>query len=84
MYNLIEYSHNYSKAFESLCQVCRDVLKDPITNSVLFKFKSRFLNNTNNVGTLNKEITLPSKHLNNFWIILEMLLINCKLNLILT
>ena len=64
MYNLIEY---YSKTFESLYQVSRDALKDPITNSVSFKFKSRFLNNTSYSGVLNVEINLPLKHVSNFW-----------------
>ena len=64
MYNLIEY---YSKTFESLYQFSRDALKDPITNSVSFKFKSRFLNNTSYSGVLNVEINLPLKHVSNFW-----------------
>ena len=35
-------------------------------------------------GTKNVEIIFPLKYLNNFWRTLEMLLINCEINLILT
>ena len=48
-----------------------------------FKFKSRFLNNTNNAGTVNVEIALPLKYLRNFCRTLEMLLINHEISLIL-
>ena len=48
IYNLIEYSDNYLKTSRSLYQFCRDEPKNPIADSELLKFKSRFLNNTNN------------------------------------
>ena len=57
--------------------------KDLITYSVSFKFKSRFLNNSNNGGTKNVGIALPLRYLSNFWRNLEMSLINCEINLIL-
>ena len=53
MYNLIEYSNNYSKKSESLWQ---------------YKIK----------------IVAPLKYLTNFWRTLEMSLINCEINPILT
>ena len=47
-----------------------------------FKFKSRFISNTDNTGTINVEIAVPLKYLSNFWRTLEMLLINFEINLI--
>ena len=41
MYNLIEYSDNYSKTSERLYQFCRDELNNVITESE--SFKSKFL-----------------------------------------
>ena len=63
MYNLIEHSDNYSKPSGSLYQCCRDEPKNPITDSESFKFKSRFLNNTNHAGTKNVKIAVPLKYL---------------------
>ena len=39
---------------------------------------------TGNDGTKNLEILVPIKYLSNFWRTLEMSLINCEVNLILT
>ena len=41
-------------------------------------------NQTGNNGTKNVEIMVPLKYLSNFWRTLEMSLINCEVNLILT
>ena len=49
-----------------------------------FKFKSKFLNNTNYEGITNTIIAVPLKYLNYFWRSLEMLLINCEISIILT
>ena len=59
MYNVIEYSNNYSKISGSLYQFCRDEPNNIITNSDSFKFKSKFLDNTNNAGIINAEIDVP-------------------------
>ena len=67
MYNLIIYSDNYSKTWGSLYKFCRDEPKNPVIDCESFKFKSRFLNNTNNDGIMNTEITLPLINLSNFW-----------------
>ena len=67
MYNLIEYSDNHLKMSGSLWQYCRDEPADNITDSVSFKFESRFLNNTGNSSTVNVEMAVPLKHLSNFW-----------------
>ena len=79
MYNLIEYNDNYSKTSGSLHQFCRDEPNNNITDSKSFKFKSNFLDNTNNEGAINAKIAAPLKYLSNFWITLEMSLVNWKL-----
>ena len=85
MYNLIEYSDNYSKTSGSLNQFYRDKQNDnSITKSESFKFKSKFLDNINNAGTINAKIVVPLKYFSNFGKILEITLINCEINLILT
>ena len=54
------------------------------TESESFKFKSILLGNTNNTGIIKLELAALLKHLSNFGKTLEMALINCKINLILT
>ena len=85
MYSLIEYSKNYSKICGSLYQFCRGKPNDDhITDYESLKFKSKFLDNTNNAGIINAKIAVLLKYLSNFWRTLEIPLINCKINLILT
>ena len=43
-----------------------------ITNSELFKFKSKILDNTYNGGIINAKIAVLLKYLSNFWRTLEM------------
>ena len=53
--------------------------------TVLFKkIKAKTAGRTGNDGTKNVEIRVPLRYFSNFQIILEMLLINCVINLILT
>ena len=93
--NLIECSeYNYSKTSGSLWQYCKDIpavddnnaivnfANNNLTNS--FNFKVKMTGQTENGGTKNVEIMMPVKYLSNVWRILEMLLINCEVNLILT
>ena len=85
MYNLIEYSNNYSKTSGSLWQYYRDDPNNNITQSESFKFKIKITGKTPAAGnTKDVEIAVPLKYLSNFWRTLEMLLINCEINLILT
>ena len=85
IYNLIEYSDNYSKTSGSLLQNYKDDLNDNIENSESFKFKIKITEKTPNNGNTNDvEIIVPLKYLSNFWRTLEMLLINCEIYLILT
>ena len=53
-----------------------------LTNS--FNFKAKITGQTGNDGTKDVEIMVPLKYLSNFWRTLEMLLINCEVNLIMT
>ena len=94
MYNLIEYSDNYSKTSGSLWQYCKEI---PAVNNAgnivdfdganatdSFNFKTKITGKTNDDGRKNVEIMVPLKYLSNFWRTLEMSLINCEVNLILT
>ena len=85
MYNLIEYSDNYAKTIGSLWQYFRDEPDDDIEDSESFKSKINITGKTpNNGNAKNVEIMVPLKYLSNFWRTLEMPLINCEINLILT
>ena len=85
MYNLIEYSDNYAKTTGSLWQYFRDEPNDDIEDSESFKSKIKITRKTNNNNNVkNVEIMVPLKYLSNFWRTLEMPLINCEVNLILT
>ena len=85
MYNLIEYSNNYSKTSGSLWQYYRDDPNNNITQSESFKFKIKITGKTPAAGnTKDVEIAVPLKYLSNFWRTLEMLLSNLEINLILT
>ena len=56
-----------------------------IVESELFKFKIKIKGKTPAAGnTKDVEIAVPLKYLSNFWRTLEMSLINCEINLILT
>ena len=95
MYNLIEYSDNYSKTSGSLWQYCKDipavdddgdiVIFNGSNDTDSFNFKSKIIGKTNDDGDIeNVEIMVPLKYLSNFWRTLEMPLINCEVELILT
>ena len=85
MYNLIEYSDNYAKASGNLWQYYRDEPNDNLEDSESFKYKIKITGKTPTVGNeKDVEIMVRSKYLSNFWRTLEMPLINCEVNLILT
>ena len=85
MQNLIEYSDNYSKTSGRLWQYYKDDPDVNITQSELFKSKIKITGKTPADGNPRDiEIIVSLKYLSNFWRTLEMLLINCKVNLILT
>ena len=62
MYNLMEYSDNYSRTSGSLWQYHKNEPTDPIDESNSFKFKARFLANANNRGIIKAEIDVPLKY----------------------
>ena len=85
VYNLIEYSGNYSKTSGSLWQYYKDVPDNNLADSESFKYKVKITGNTPADGnTKDAEIIVPLKYLSNFWQTLEMPLINCEVNLKLT
>ena len=95
MYNLIEYSSNYSETTRSLWFYSKDEatnFNNDIENTDDFKsfeYKAKLLGNTvaqpapNQAYRIlkNVAIALPLTYLNNFWRSLEMPLINCKVEL---
>ena len=94
MYNLIEYSDNYSKTSRSLWQYTKDIPAVDNNNAIVnfannnltdsFNFKVKMTGQTGNNGTKNVEIMIPLKYLSNFWRTLEMPLLNCEITLLLT
>ena len=85
MYNLIEYSDNYSKTSGSLWQYCRDEPNSNLADSKSFKSKIKITGKTPDDGNAKYvEIIVPLKYLSNFWRTLGLPLINCEFNLILT
>ena len=85
MYNLIEYSDNYSKTSESFGTILQRWPKWWITRSEWFKYKTKIRGKTSAVGnTKNVKTAMSWKYLSNFWRTIEMPLINYETNLILT
>ena len=92
MYNLLEYSRNYSKTTRSFLNYNRDEPNSGANNSINYSIKDSksFDYKASITGKLEgnntekeAEIVVPIKHLSNFWRTLDMPLINCEINLIL-
>ena len=86
IYNLIEYSDNYSDTSGNLWDFKRDEIDNAdVTNddnAPSFKYKVGLNGNTGNDGTKKGvRLAVSLKYLNNFWRSLEMPLINCKVEL---
>ena len=85
LYNLLEYSDNYAKTSGGLWQYYRDEPNDNLEDSESFKSKIKITGKTpNDDNEKDVEIMVPLKYLKIFWRTLEMPLINCEVNLILT
>ena len=95
IYNLIEYSGNYSKTSGSLWQYCKDIpavnnegniaIFNRANDTDSLNFKSKIIGKTDDDAEIeNVEIMVPLRYLRNFWRTLEMPLINCEVELILT
>ena len=94
MYNLIEYSDNYSKTSGSLWQNCKKIAVVNDAGNITdfngsnatdsLNFKTKITGQTNNNGIIDDvEIMVPLKYLSNVWRTLKMPLINCEVELIL-
>ena len=93
MYNLIEYSKNYSKTAGSLWNYYMDESNDgakgninhSIKDSKSFDYKTSITGKLEcNNETKDVKIVVPLKHSNKFWRTLVTPLITCEINLILT
>ena len=78
----------------SLWQYCKDIPAVDNDGDIVdfnganatdsFNLKTKITGQTNNNGIINVEIIVPLKYLSNFWRTLEIPLINCEVQLILT
>ena len=96
MYNLLEYSKNYKKTTGSFWNYYRDEpnstigdknITHSILNSKSFDYKAIFMENGvthDNLIKIDVKVVVPLKHLSNFWKHLDVPLINCEVELILT
>ena len=91
--NLLEYPVNHSKTSGSLWQYYRDkpgltdagVLDDNVPGkSASFKYKQKITISTGNDSTKVVKVMVPLKYLSSFWITYQILLMNAKIDLILT
>ena len=96
MYNLLEYNKNYSKTAGNFWNYYRDEpngglggvdnnINYSIKDSKSFNYKTSITGKLEGCDTEKEaEIVVPLKHLSNFWKTLDMPLMNCEINLILT
>ena len=85
LYNLLDYSDNYAKTSGILWQYYRNESNDNLADSESFKSEIKISRKTPAAGNeKDVDIMAPLKYLSNFWRALEMPLINCEVNLILT
>ena len=96
IYNLLEYSKNYKKTTGSLWNYYRDQpsstlgdnnITHSILNSESFDYKASFMESGATLDNLTKndvKVVAPLKHLSNFWRHLDIPLINCDVELILS
>ena len=87
MYNLLEYSKNYRKTPGRLWNCYRDEPSNPLSSySESFKYKTSIVGKTpqNNDSLTNAKVLIPLKYLSIFWRVLNIPLINCEVELILT
>ena len=94
IYNLIEYSDNYQDSSATLYQYKQDeppetnAMNDLTTNTLSsLKYKVELLGNPvldGNIAKRSVKVVVPLKYLSNFFRLLEMPLINCKIEFNLT
>ena len=87
-YNLLEYSDNYQDPTGSLYQFKRDEPPDDnanvANNTTSLVYKSKLISGTDDNNVNNVKLVVPLKYISNFFRSLEMLLVNCKIDLELT
>ena len=96
MYNLLEYSNNYSVTSGNLRNYHSDEVNDSenndannfriyinkTTRSKSFEYKTKLIGTApDDGGRLDAEVVVPLKHLSNFWRSLDVPLINCEIEL---
>ena len=96
MYNLLEYSQNYSMTSENLWNYHRDQIvniNDNASDGKSFKYKRKIVGkiparpanervaNRPALLTLNAEVTIPLKYFSNFWRFFDLPLIKCEIEL---
>ena len=84
MYNLTEYSDNYSKYLEVHGNTINIIDVPDDLDNTSFKYKQKITGQTGRNGIKDVQIMVSLKCLSNFWGTLEMLLINCEINILLT
>ena len=93
MYNLLQYSKNFSKITGSFWNYYRDEPNSSANNNINYSIKdSKYFDYKTSItwkwesNKTEKEVEIVAllKHLSNFWRALDMPLINCGINLILT
>ena len=87
MYSLLEYSKNYRKTTGSLQNYYRDEQSNPLSsNSEYFTYRTSIVGKSlgDNDLLTNAKVVISLKHLSNSWRILNIPLINCEAELILT
>ena len=83
--NLTGYSNSYTKRCGKLSYYHKNIPSNPRTNSEVFTFKAKIEENTLADGNTNDfEIVDPLKYLSNIRRTLEMIFINCDIDLKLT
>ena len=86
MQNLLEYSKNYSKTTGSFCNYFRDEPDSGADNNINYSIKNSkcFDYKTREKHEKDVEIVVSLIYLSNFWRALDIPLINCEIDLILT
>ena len=97
MYNLLEYSDNYSMTWKSLWNHYRDevnndenktnaannrINNNKIMTNKSFEYKTKLIENTpKNNNLLDAEVVVPLKYLSNFKRSLDLPFINCEIEI---
>ena len=94
MYNLIEYSKNYSKTTGVLWNYYRNEPNSVVNNGIdssirdskTYDYETKFIESVTNANLIkqNIKVVVPLQNLSNFWKTIDIPLINCEISLVLT